>query len=1148
MKNSLTFSPNSVRPNLPLRRPSTNPVVLCDASPSSGRSALLPTPVRPASFSYGAGSLMNSTANSDKITVAHTAPSLALNFCNFCAQQGNFHCKRCKKTAYCSVVCQTEDWKAHRHMCKAIEAEPTNDKILDDSVSPASGDEPGDPVHSDTNSIHRVYMKDLHSKVTKGAEIQAAVVEFHSPGHFFIVAQSNETLEALQMITVELQKTYSIPSATAHTPVVDEVCAVQFSCDMNWYRGLVQNLAADQNSAQVLYIDFGNKEKVPFERIKPLTAKLQQFGPCAIECCIAEVVPVADAWSGKCCIAVRMLLEGKTLTVKVLDIMQNGLVHAVDIMLSRGNTLSSFLLEHEYAVKKTVNKTPTEQDINDMKNASMENFNCHSNGKNDNLWAHVPESLTQAVGDSFSAVVTHFQSPEKIVVQKVENAGTIHNLQMMLRDHCNKVPASSYFRPAPGTVCCALFSEDKQWYRAKILAYSSEKRVCVGYLDFGNSEDVDLSNLRPITPSLLDVPMQAMTCGLVGVQPIGENWSEECLLALQRRVSNRILRIEIQGPHEGKALVTIIDEVSDPQTNISELLIAAGFAVPAVVNISTDQPTEVSLPAPEVPVCSPAPEPLVWTCAVLPSDGQTVTLRLCSVESPGKFFCHIDNPKDVELLMALEAELKPYCEVVSSAFDPKLGEPCCAIIPENGKCFRALVKQLCKDDIMVAIVDYGYCMSLKKNHLRPITNKFLTLPFLAVPCWLAGVEPRGSKWTSKALLQFQTLVEGEALSARVLSVTEDGYGVELQSKSQSVASALVSENLAIFLGEKGKQEAAMTPNILNESALANRQEQVSNNKAASELTPDTTLSQIGETSFPVDWKTVVLPVNETFQPSIAAVSSPSLFYLFGPRQVGEQQLQEMMLQLAEYCKSQGFQPSAHVTDKPTAGAACCARFTADNNWYRAVILEVCDQVASVIYADYGNSEKVSLSDILPIPASFLQLPFQLIRCTLIGKEYFPVEWSEDVLRMFLSVLQQGVLATVESFDGYSNVLTLSLPTECGGGLVEAMILDALQAHSKSTTAPIPDITPASTMSSTDTRIEKSPEPSVLHDMPNKSEIRTTSQEVQLPLSTAPLGKSTETVHENPVQRILKHMDPPCLTDPKTRGKYLIHFLLPSLLK
>lgn len=58
--------------------------------------------------------------------------------------------------------------------------------------------------------------------------------------------------------------------------------------------------------------------------------------------------------------------------------------------------------------------------------------------------------------------------------------------------------------------------EDKQWYRAKILAYSSEERVCVGYLDFGNSEEVDLGYLQPISTSLLALPMQAMACGLAG--------------------------------------------------------------------------------------------------------------------------------------------------------------------------------------------------------------------------------------------------------------------------------------------------------------------------------------------------------------------------------------------------------------------------------------------------------------------------------------------------------------------------------------------------------------------------------------------------------------------------------------------------------
>lgn len=42
----------------------------------------------------------------------------------------------------------------------------------------------------------------------------------------------------------------------------------------------MKTLAADQKMANILYIDFGNEEDVPLERIMPLPANIQPFCPC----------------------------------------------------------------------------------------------------------------------------------------------------------------------------------------------------------------------------------------------------------------------------------------------------------------------------------------------------------------------------------------------------------------------------------------------------------------------------------------------------------------------------------------------------------------------------------------------------------------------------------------------------------------------------------------------------------------------------------------------------------------------------------------------------------------------------------------------------------------------------------------------------
>lgn len=90
--------------------------------------------------------------------------------------------------------------------------------------------------------------------------------------------------------------------------------------------------------------------------------------------------------------------------------------------------------------------------------------------------------------------------------------------------------------------------------------------------------------------------------------------------------------------------------------------------------------------------------------------------------------------------------------------------------------------------------------------------------------------------------------------------------------------------------------------------------------------------------------------------------------------------------------------------------------------------------------------------------------------------------------MFRTMLLNGVLATVHSFDGLANVLSLTLPTERGGGILTAMILDALQALTK--TDPFPYTTPSADLTHSCT---PSPSPTALANCPQPNSIPETQK-------------------------------------------------------
>ncbi|XP_030631037.1 tudor domain-containing protein 1 [Chanos chanos] len=1097
-----TFCPALVGPNLPLRRPATGPggMSLRNHTQSLGEAGTSVAPGRPLSKASGDGqtSVDGVTLSPAGVTPTRTVTSanpLILKLCNFCGQQGNLRCTRCKKTCYCSVSCQTQDWKAHSHICKPTTSEAVSaEKLKECSALDSANAPPGSDsqVHCQAAlQPKRVYVSDLpKTDLTRGAEVQASVLELTNPGKFFIRIHSVEMMEAVRNIAVRLHKMHGGSASGDYTPETGEICAVKYSVDQNWYRGEIKRVHAESGTATVLYIDFGNEESVTFDKIKALAAKVDSIPPCALQCRVAGVAPVTSAWPDECVVAMRRLVAGESLRFTVVERVENGSVFTVDSRLpALGKTLSSFLIDCGYAFKEGSPQTRhKEQDIDSLLLAAFENFKRFSGGRIENWETQAPEPMTQEVGDTFFAVVTHLQSPSEMMCQKLDNAGVIQELQMKLREHCAQTPPCQDFRPAPGTICCSLFSEDKQWYRAKVLAYSSETRVRVGYVDFGNCEEVQLDCLRPISVELLALPTQAIPCALAGIKPSADRWSEEPVLMLRHLVCNRFLRVEIRGVRAGVALVEMVDETTDPQTAVAELLVSLGYAVGE----------------------TPAPKKLAWSCAELPTDGQKVVLVVGVVESPAEFYCYHCTAEGMRALAELSAELMHYCETDRNAFSPAVGDPCCALFTGDGRWYRAVVQAVWGEGkATVHFVDYGNSCEVDTANLRAMPPPLLAQPFHAIRCVLAGVDPAARCWTDEANQRFRSLCVGQQLSGRVLAISERGYAVELESGGQSVASLLISEQLAKATGhdpaqspsqstnQRGQQNdpaqsPAQSPNQRgqqNDPAQSpaqspNQRGQQNDpaqspvkstnqlevlraqspfaavlNQAPSEAQLDgissseTDSSGLSETAvppeelFPADWETVVLPCNQTFQPLVAAVSSPALFYLMSPGKVNVEQLQAVMIDVAKHC-----QRVSPALCPPLPGTACCAQFTGDKNWYRAVVLDATDTHVNVIYADYGNMENVPLSNIKPISKQLLKAPFQIVRCALSEKDQFPVEWPLHILELFRAHLSGRVLASVQAFDGTSNLLTMTQHTGQDDNHINAIILGALTGSRAVSTA------------------------------------------------------------------------------------------------
>ncbi len=67
-------------------------------------------------------------------------------------------------------------------------------------------------------------------------------------------------------------------------------------------------------------------------------------------------------------------------------------------------------------------------------------------------------------------------------------------------------------------------------------------------------------------------------------------------------------------------------------------------------------------------------------------------------------------------------------------------------------------------------------------------------------------------------------------------------------------------------------------------------------------------------------------------------------------------------------------PTELVVQEPRAGQWCVARFNDDGLFYRSRVVDVRDGQASLVFVDYGNTQRTAVAELKRLEPQFIDLP------------------------------------------------------------------------------------------------------------------------------------------------------------------------------
>lgn len=131
-----------------------------------------------------------------------------------------------------------------------------------------------------------------------------------------------------------------------------------------------------------------------------------------------------------------------------------------------------------------------------------------------------------------------------------------------------------------GIKCVALYSEDGQWYRARVDRRTSEGYQ-VFFIDFGNTDVVPFENLRQLTGEALEVPPLAhpATLAFIKARKLNEDLGDSAGQTLRDLAWDKEMQARVTGrDRQGNLHLIMSDDPDDDTNTVNAELVGRGLA------------------------------------------------------------------------------------------------------------------------------------------------------------------------------------------------------------------------------------------------------------------------------------------------------------------------------------------------------------------------------------------------------------------------------------------------------------------------------------------------------------------------------------------------------------------------------------------